>query len=466
MDRRLNTRIVVLMFKQLVVSFASFAALALPALPVAQGQHPILAQTPPMGWNSWDSYGLTITEAQFGANVDVLATRFKPLGWRYAVIDEGWYLQNPEAAAKPENLHYTINEQGQYAPALNRFPSGVNGAGLKPVGDSVHAKGLLFGLHIIRGIPKQTVAANSAFAGGSFHAADAADQGDTCPWNPDNYGVRDNAAGQAWYDGLMRQYASWGVDYLKVDCIASHPYKADEIRMIHRAILKSGRPIVLSLSPGPTALENAAAVGENAQLWRISEDVWDAWEHTSEKTFPQTLKSQFAVIASWQRYVKPGKWPDADMLPLGFLGPVPGYGSPRASRLSQDEQRTLVTLWSIARSPLFMGGNLTKLDNFTASLLTNPEVLAVNQHGHGQRLANQNGELIAWTSEGSNGATYLALFNTGDAATLVAGTFASYGLPEKAYRVRDLWLRKDLGSQTRISLSLPPHGSVLLKLIH
>ncbi|NYF78462.1 glycoside hydrolase family 27 protein [Granulicella arctica] len=417
-----------------------------------------------MGWNSWDSYGLTVTESQFAANVDVLASKLKPLGWRYAVIDEGWYLQNPEAASKPENLHYTINLHGLYDPAPNRFPSAANGVGLKAIGDSVHAKGLLFGIHIIRGIPKQTVAANTSIAGSSFHAADAADQADTCPWNPDNYGVRDNTAGQAWYDGLIQQYASWGVDYLKVDCIASHPYKGDEIRMIHRAITKSGRPIVLSLSPGPTALENAAAVGQNAQLWRISNDVWDKWERPATKDFPQGLKNQFAVIASWQPYVKPGNWPDADMLPIGQLGPVPGEGRPRTSRLTHDEQQTLLTLWSIARSPLFMGGNLTQLDDFTALLLTNPEVLAVDQHGHDQRLAKQSGDVIVWTSKGSNGAEYLAVFNLGDAPTQVNSAFADYGLMQKSYKVRDLWLRKDLGSQTELSQPLPPHASVLLKL--
>ncbi len=454
--------IVMLMLKLLVVVLALIAL----SPHAAHAQHAPLAQTPPMGWNSWDSYGLTVTQAQFGANVDVLASRLKPLGWRYAVIDEGWYLQNPEAASKPENLHYTINEHGQYSPAPNRFPSAVHGTGLKAVGDSVHAKGLLFGIHIIRGIPKQAVAANMAITDGSFHAADAADQSDTCSWNPDNYGVRENAAGQAWYDGLIRQYASWGIDYLKVDCIASRPYKADEIRMIHRAILKSGRPIVLSLSPGPTALDNAAAVGANAQLWRISDDVWDTWEHASAKPFPQSLKGQFAVIASWQKYVKPGNWPDADMLPLGVLGPVPGYGPPRSSRLSHDEEQTMLTLWSIARSPLFMGGNLTQLDDFTAALLTNPEVLAVNQHGYGQRLAGQDANVIAWTSTGNDGAMYLALFNVGDAPAQVGSSFASYGLAEKSYRVRDLWLKKDLGSQTKASASLPPHGSVLFKLTH
>ncbi len=281
--------------------------------------------------------------------------------------------------------------QGQYTPATNRFPSAAKGAGFKPLSDAVHAQGLKFGIHIIRGIPKRTVAADTAIPGSAFRASEAADTADVCPWNPDNFGVKDNAAGQAWYDALMRQYAGWGVDYLKVDCIASHPFKGAEIRMIHRAIVKTGRPMVLSLSPGPTALENAALVGENAQLWRISDDVWDRWEKGKE--WSQSLKAQFPVIASWQKYVKPGNWPDADMLPLGHLGPVPGDGKERDTRLTHDEQRTMVTLWSIARSPLFLGANLTQMDEWTESLVTNAEVIGDESAvGAEQRLAGQDGD--------------------------------------------------------------------------
>ncbi len=436
---------------------------------------PILAQTlaptPPMGWNSWDSYGLTVDEQQFSANVDTLAAKLKPFGWRYAVIDEGWYLQNPEAAVQTATqtatLLYTFNGQGQYEPAPNRFPSAARGVGLTAIGDRVHAKGLLFGLHIIRGIPKQTVAANTT-VGTNFHAADAADTSDTCPWNPDNFGVRDNAAGQAWYDGLVRQYASWGVDYLKVDCITSHPYKAGEIAMIHRAILKSGRSMVLSLSPGPTALENAGDVGRNAQLWRISDDVWDFWDRPGRADFPRPIKQQFATIAAWQAHVKPGNWPDADMLPLGELRPVPGYGEPRATRLSPAEQRTLITLWSIARSPLFFGGNLTMLNRDTLALLTNPEVLAINQQGHDQHLlppvAGQSSDLIAWTSQADSGKIFLALFNVSDAPLQVNAPFSAYGLPKATYRIRKPWLRTDAGQGSSIAETIAPHDCLLLQL--
>jgi alpha-galactosidase len=447
---------------RMLIRSLSAAVVTLGLISSVSAQDKMLAPTPPMGWNSWDSYGLTINEAQFRANVDVVAKKLKPFGWQYVVIDEGWYLRNPESAKKPETLEYTVDAQGQYEPAVNRFPSATNGVGFKPLSDAVHAQGLKFGIHIIRGIPKRTVAANTMIAGSKFHASEAADTTGLCPWNPDNFGVRDNAAGQAWYDALMKQYAGWGVDYVKVDCIASHPYKGAEIRMIHRAIERTGRSIVLSLSPGPTALENAVEVGENAQLWRISDDVWDKWE--KGKDWSQSLKAQFLVIASWSKYVKPGNWPDADMLPLGHLGPVPGEGKERDTRLTKDEQRTMVTLWSIARSPLFLGANLTELDDWTTGLATNAEIVAMNQRGHEQRLASQDEDLIAWTSKGDGGKEYLALFNMGDSAARILVPLARYGFTADRYSAHDLWEKKDLGKIAEASGTIPPHGVLLLEL--
>jgi len=437
--------------------------LALVLQPLVVAQQKILSPTPPMGWNSWDSYGLTINEDQFRANVDALAKRLKSAGYQYAVVDEGWYLANPQDARKPETLKYRIDKNGRYDPAINRFRTAVGDAGFRPVADYVHAQGLRFGIHIIRGISKKAVAANLPVADSAFHAGDVADTADTCPWNPDNFGVKDNAAGQAWYDSLMKQYARWGVDYIKVDCIASHPYKGDEIRMIHRAIAKTGRPIVLSLSPGPAPLAQAAELGQNAQVWRISDDVWDFWKKDDGKHFPQSVKDQFAIIASWAKYVKPGNWPDADMLPLGKLEPVPGYGKVRATRLTQDEQRTMVTLWSIARSPLFFGGNLTQLDDWTSALVTNSTVVAMDQQGHDQRLAGQDGEVVAWTTKVGR-KDYLALFNRGDSPAAVTAGFAHYGLKAKKYSVRDIWSQKNLGRLAAVDKTVAPHGVLLLEL--
>ncbi|MEO6805055.1 MAG: glycoside hydrolase family 27 protein [Edaphobacter sp.] len=425
-----------------------------------------LAATPPMGWNSWDSYGLTVNEAEFRANMTVMAAQLKEFGWRYVVVDEGWYLENPELASMPEKLRYATNGAGQYVPAMNRFPSSTMGDGFKALSNAVHENGLKFGIHIIRGIPKQTVLANTRIGTTKYRASMAADMSDTCPWNPDNYGVKANAAGQAWYDALMKQYASWGVDYIKVDCIASHPYKGDEIRMIHKAIVRSGREVVLSLSPGPTALENAAEVAANAQLWRISDDVWDYWEMPAGKKWPQSVKGQFPVVAEWAKYAGKGSWPDADMLPIGELRPTPGEGKARASRLTQDEERTMITLWAMARSPLFIGGNLTQMDDALKSLLTNPGVIEVDQHSVAAHELGRDGDVVTWVSVSVNrDKNYLALFNLGDAPVRVDKAFAQYGFIDKAqYKVRDLWMRKELGALNAVTVELLPHGSVMYSL--
>lgn len=359
----------------LIAAFLFFSTASAPA----QGP----ANTPPMGWNSWDAYGLTIDEADFKANTTVLAG-MKQYGWQYAVIDEGWYLQNP-FGTDTESQKFVYDANGRLIPALNRFPDAANGVGLKPLADWVHTQGLKFGIHLIRGIPRASVRDNKPIAGSTFHGADAADTTDVCPWNQDNFGIRDNAAGQAWYDSMIGLYASWGVDYLKVDCISDRPYKGSEIRQLAAAIKKAGRPIVLSLSPGPTKLEHAAEVGKYAQLWRISDDHWDVWHKDSAAgegsgEFPFGLRDAFDRLAAWNPYVKPGNWPDEDMLPFGSLTPHPGWGEPRQSRYTQDEEQAEFTLWAISRSPLILGANLTKLDDFTRTLITSKDLIDFNQH--------------------------------------------------------------------------------------
>jgi alpha-galactosidase len=180
-----------------------------------------VAPTPPMGWNSWDAYGLTIDEADFKANALVLAG-IKQYGWQYAVIDEGWYMEDPFGGT-PEKEKFHLDANGRLIPALNRFPDAADGAGMKPLSDWVHAEGLKFGIHLLRGIPRQTVKAATPIAGSTYTAADAGDPADVCTWDEGNYGVRDNAAGQARYNAMIALYASWGMDYLKVDCISYRP---------------------------------------------------------------------------------------------------------------------------------------------------------------------------------------------------------------------------------------------------
>src|SRR5215471_17162245 len=264
----------------------------------------VLAATPPMGWNSWDAYGETVSEVDIRENAKWMAEHLKKFGWEYVVVDSGWYVTNHSAGTNAANAEFSLDEFGRYTPAVNTIPSAAGGAGFKPLADFVHSLGLKFGLHILRGIPKEAVRKNLPIAGVSFHASDAANTSDTCPWNPFNYGLdASKPAAQAYYDSLARQFAAWGVDFVKVDCIADHPYKGDEIRLISKALgnsstlSKNGRSIVLSLSPGPTSLEKAEEVRQYAQMWRISDDVWDLWHSDTE--FPSGIQNQFARAAKW-----------------------------------------------------------------------------------------------------------------------------------------------------------------------
>jgi hypothetical protein len=445
-------------------SFPLHCALFLSLLASAFAGDSSLAPTPPMGWNSWDAYSQTITEKQFKANADWMAKNLRRYGWRYVVIDEGWYIENPES--NPKDYKLVLNPNGQFVPEPSRFPTAANDAGFKALADYIHDLGLKFGLHIIRGIPRDAVAKNLPIAGSTFHAADAADQADACPWNGYNWGLKNNPAGQAYYDSIAKLYAGWGVDFIKVDCISDHPYKPDEIRMLHEAIKKSGRPMLLSLSPGPTALEHADEVARYSEMWRTSNDFWDHWGTWPKWEWSEGLYQEFTTTAKWAAHIAPGAWPDADMLPLGHLGPRPGAGELRDTRFTKDEQRTLITLWSIARSPLIMGGDLMSLDkdDWTTSLLTNPDVIEVDQHSRDNRAVITTDKAAVWTARPEDGdGYYLAIFNLGDTNQTLHYEWKDLGLPAGSHRIHDLWEDKDFDPLSNVTVTLPPHASVLYK---
>ncbi|HEY8994530.1 MAG TPA: Melibiase subfamily [Lacunisphaera sp.] len=398
-------------------SLLAFTCLLLsgPAVRCAQTFHS-WAPRPPMGWNSWDNFATTVTEEQTKAQADYMAAHLKGFGWEYIVVDIQWYEPEAKSHDYRQDAKLVMDGFGRLQPATNRFPSATDGSGFKALAAYVHGKGLKFGIHLMRGIPRQAVEKNLPVFGTSYHAQDIANKASICPWNPDMYGVDMTKPGaQEYYNSVFAMIASWGVDYVKVDDI-SRPYHdhESEIEAIRRAIDHTGRPIVLSLSPGETALSAAAHVTQHANLWRISDDFWDRW---------LALRDQFARLAAWNPHRQPGAWPDADMLPLGTL-----MLGARTTRLTSDEQRTMMSLWSIARSPLMHGGDLTKTDDFTLSLLTNAEVLAINQNSTNNRPLFDRDELIAWTADVPDSADkYLAVFNVRDRVRLNAANarFAS-----------------------------------------
>jgi alpha-galactosidase len=429
-----------------------------------------LAATPPMGWNSWDAYGLTINEEQFKANATVLAG-VEQFGWQYAVIDEGWYMANPDGKNLAERK-YLLNSSGIPIPAPARFPSAAGDAGFKPIADWVHHQGLKFGIHIVRGIPKDAVKANMPIAGSQFRATDAADTSSPCPWDDGNWGVKDNEAGQAFYDAQIKLFASWGVDFLKVDCISQNPYRPSEIRQIAMAIRKAGRPMLLSLSPGPTQLEHAAEVQKYAQMWRIADDHWDGWTlaHVKNGDFPFGIRDEFDRIAKWYTYTGPGSWPDPDMLPWGSLTPRPGYGEPRQSKETAEEQKTEFALWSISRAPLILGCNLTRLDPQTKSFLSNQNILFINQNVTYSRpldsstLGSGFDNIRVWRASinepGERGyKEFYAFFNLGESATTVKTTWAALGLDAKKHSATSEWDDSEVKEGKEITVTLPAHGS-------
>lgn len=421
-----------------------------------------VALTPPMGWNSWDCYAATVTEDQLLANAHYMQKHLLPHGWSYIVCDIQWY----EPLAGQGDTEYRplaglcMDAYGRLLPAENRFPSSAGGKGFAPIADQIHAMGLKFGLHIMRGIPRQAAHARTPVLGTDTTADQIANPFSISKWNGDMYGVDASKPGaQAYYDSLFALYAQWGVDYIKVDDIGNtnlypdNPYSGmAEIEMIRRAIDRSGRPMVLSLSPGPAPVDRAWHLRKHANLWRITDDFWDHWP---------LLLDMFTRCERWQAHVGPGSWPDCDMLPLGHIGM--GHKRPRMTNFTQDEQRTLMTLWSIFRSPLMMGGELNDNDAWTLSLLTNDEVLAVNQRGNAPMQLHRDNRSAAWISRAGEDAVNVALFNLGEEATAVSADLAeAFGHP---FAARDLWQGLDMGTgRGRITVELAPHGAALYRL--
>lgn len=365
------------------------------------------AATPPMGWNSWDCFGVGVTEDEVRENAAYMAKHLKPHGWKLITVDIEWFISGVRGWNYTPDIEIHMDAYGRPIPATDRFPSAKDGKGFTALAAWTHAQGLKFGVHLLRGIPRKAVEKNLPILGTKYHAADIADKNSICPWNPDMYGVDMSKPGaQEYYDSLIKLMADWGIDFIKVDDL-SRPYHTPEIEAIRKAIDKTGRAIVFSTSPGETPVAEGAHVADHANMWRISDDFWDNWE---------ALKEQFARLNAWTPYRGPGHWPDADMLPLAAVrqGQTNSW-----TNFTHDEQYTLMSLWAIARSPLILGGHLPKNDDFTLKLITNDAVLQVNQHSTNNRQLFRRGDEVAWLADvpGSKD-KYLAVFNAANQWTL------------------------------------------------
>jgi hypothetical protein len=423
------------------------------------------AKTPPMGWNSWDCYGASVTEEKLKGNADYMAEHMKEFGWEYIVCDIQWY--EPKAKSTEYNHFYPLemDEYSRLIPAANRFPSSADGKGFKPISDYVHKLGLKFGIHIMRGIPRQAVHAATPIKGSNVTARDIAQSFSVCSWNTDMYGVNSEAEGaQEYYNSLFELYAEWGVDFVKVDDICNtefkplQPYSARrEIELIRKAIDCCGRDMVLSLSPGPAIIEEADHLCTHANMWRITGDFWDNWTQ---------LFHMFERCNTWSSHVREGCWPDCDMLPVGHIGiNTPGHDMhSRFTNFTKDEQITMMTLWSIFRSPLMLGAELRDNDEWTLSILTNPEILRLLKHSYGAKQIMRTEDTVVWASNDEDGSKYVAFFNTSFHATKPEVTFLNLGLCG-TYQARDLWSHEEIGTFTgRIGVEVNIHGSRIMKL--
>jgi len=418
---------------------------------------------PPMGWNSWDCYAANVTEKQLMENAQYMRRNMLQFGWEYVVCDIQWY----EPLAGTEKTEYRpfaelcMDDYSRLLPAENRFPSSAEGVGFAAIAEKIHSMGLKFGIHYMRGIPRQAVHRQTPIKGTKITADKIANPFSISKWNSDMYGVdASKPHAQDYYNSVFEQFASWGVDYVKIDDICNtnmypnDPYSGrEEIELIYNAINNCGREMVLSLSPGPAAIENAWHLSRHANLWRITDDFWDQWD---------LLKDMFRRCELWQAHIQPGCWPDCDMLPLGKIGV--GFKKPRMTNFTRDEQRTLMTLWCIFRSPLMMGGVLPDSDKWTLSLLTNDEVLAVQQQGEQPMQVRLNDDEAIWMSRAENRAINLAIFNLSDKRRKIVCPLSEVNFRKAS--LRDLWSKKDVGFVSdKITLELAPHASVLYKLV-
>ena len=405
-----------------------------------------------MGWNSWDCYGAAVTEDIVRKNAGFMAKNLKQYGWEYVVVDIQWSAPNARSHEYDPFTELCMDEYSRLIPAENRFPSSAGGKGFAPLAEYVHSLGLKFGIHIMRGIPRQAVHRNTKIKGTDKTAREIAKTASICAWNTDMYGVDpDKEGAKAYYDSIFELYASWGVDFIKCDDIARElPHEEKELVMLSDSLRSCGRDMVLSLSPGAALLEKAELYKQVSDMWRITDDFWDKWE---------LLYAMFERAEKWCTHSGAGHWPDADMLPIGPI--LQDYDAANRTKFTENEQITMLTLWSIFRSPLMIGGEMSGFDDFTMSLLTNENILKMHKnarHSHQVWRREINGsEYILWTAANAGGGGYFALFNAGECDGTVKLDLADL---EAADRLdcTELWSGEKAVFEGIAEITVPSHG--------
>ncbi len=413
---------------------------------------------PPMGWNSWDCYGAAVDEETVRKNADFMAKHLKEFGWEYIVVDIQWY----EPFATSNEYHpfadLCVDEYSRVIPAENRFPSSKGGKGFGPLAEYVHSLGLKFGIHIMRGIPRTAVHQNLKIKNSTKTARDVAKTNSICYWNQDMYGVNpDNEGAREYYESIFELYASWGVDFIKCDDICRElPHEESEMILLSECLKNCGRDMILSLSPGPALLEKAELYKQTANMWRITDDFWDDWK---------LLYNMFERAEKWSIHTGFMHWPDADMLPIGAIRQC--YDENNRTKFTKDEIRTMMSLWCMMRSPLMIGGELTKMDEFDMSVLKNRELFDMFKnirHSHQVfRKEIDGNEVVAWIGTANNGNDYIGLFNLSDKDISLSVPLSEFEIFEPV-KGTEIWTENSLRYDLSIVDNIPAHGSRVYKI--
>ena len=416
-----------------------------------------------MGWNSYDSYGTYCHEQACYDNIKVFANTFQPLGYEYFVIDGGWYIEyeflpGTIFPTKGKGYDVRINKDGYFIPSKCYFPNGLKG-----ITDECHKHGIKFGVHFLRGMPRKAVEQNTPVKGTKYFARDIANTNSVCPWNQHTYGVDMSKPGaQEYYDGWIQLLADWGIDFIKADDIVTYP---DEIAAVQKAIKKCGRPITLSLSPGGRVMGDKIGIYANADMLRVTGDVWDEQDDI-DKCFDSWLTWQYVPV-------REGFWLDMDMIPFGELQvmipegttkKMAGKGARRYDKFTVPQKETFITMRAMSASPLMMGGVLPTLDKDSLRLLTNKQMIACNQNGvMGNLVANKQG-MHFWIvkEKGTDGKKgWLGVFNRKAEAKKTFVAPKAFGLdPDKTYNLYDVWQDKPVKGG---KMTLEPNGCVFLR---
>ena len=436
----------------------------------------VLAARPPMGWNSFDSYGVYLHEKAALANLDAMAEKLKPFGYEYFVIDNGWF---GEYKLRPDSLYpaekhasdVRLNEFGIVQPSKCYFPNGLG-----PVVRRARKLGIKVGLHLMRGIPRKAVELNLPIKGTKYRAKDIADTTSVCKWCAYNYGVDMSKPGsQEFYNSLVAQLADWGIEFIKADDIVPFP---NEVVAMAKAVANCGRPVVLSLSPGRNADPRHAAQHRRANMLRVTHDIWDD---------QKGIEMAFAAWRKWRGAERPGFWIDMDMIPFGQLlvmSPPPiskttgakktkavrlaGKGYRRWCGLTKPQKCTFITLRALAASPLMFGGDLPSLDDHSLKLVTNKEMIACNQNGVMGKLVGEGKGVEVWLApqKARKLTGWIGVFNRTGQANTVTLTPELLGLKGSGrLTCRDIWTDETftLTAKTAPEAAIEPNGVIFLR---